>query len=217
MGLRFGEFEFDPQSRELRSAGRSVALSPKAFALLDLLARSRPRALSRVEIREYLWPATFVSESNLNSLVAEIRRALGEDPRNPAWIRTVHGFGYAFSDPASPAGGIPSGESAPNVRFRLLCQDREVALRDGENLLGRTDESTVWIDAPTISRRHARIVVSRGRATLEDLGSRNGTWLRGQRIDSPCPLEDGDEIRLGRVPVTFRRLHSVSTSVDSAP
>ena len=205
----------DPESRELRSAGNALALSPKAFALLELLLSSRPRALSRILIRGHLWPTTFVSESNLNTLVTEIRKALGEDPKNPAFIRTVHGLGYAFCGTASPATADRADASSRKTRFRLFCQNREVALGEGENLLGRTDEATVWIDAPTISRRHARIVVLGEQATLEDLGSRNGTWLRGKRIDSPCVLRDGDEIRLGRVPMTFRLFRPDSTRANS--
>ncbi len=88
--------------------------------------------------------------------------------------------------------------------MRLVYQDREIALRPGENVLGRDDDAVAWLDSPTVSRRHARILVSDGMATLEDLGSRNGTYLRGERIHAPASLVDGDEIRIGRVFITFR-------------
>ena len=64
----------------------------------------------------------------------------------------------------------------------------------------------VWLDAPTVSRRHARIVVSDGGAVLEDLGSKNGTFLKGRRLTAPVSLCDGDVIVLGQLPVTFRAL-----------
>jgi pSer/pThr/pTyr-binding forkhead associated (FHA) protein len=91
-----------------------------------------------------------------------------------------------------------------DLRLRLFLEDREIALREGENVLGRLDEGVAWFDSPTVSRRHARITVSGGRATLEDLGSKNGTFLRGKRISGPQPLSDGDEICLGRVTMIFR-------------
>lgn len=210
--LHFGEFDLDSESRQVISAGREIVLSPKAFNLLELLLVRRPRALSRAQIRDHLWPGTFVSESNLNTLITQIRAALGDDPKVPVFVRTVHGFGYAFSGSATvvdPVGRSEAPKSA--ARFRLFCQDRESALSEGENILGRTDEATIWIDAPTVSRRHARIVLRDGQATLEDLESHNGTWLRGERIDSVRVLVDGDEIRLGRVPATYRALRADST------
>jgi pSer/pThr/pTyr-binding forkhead associated (FHA) protein len=121
-------------------------------------------------------------------------------------VRTVHGFGYAFAP-------LASGE----WRLRLSHQGREIALREGENLLGRARDVAAGIDSPGVSRHHARIVVSEGRATLEDLGSLNGTYLRGLRIHAPSPLLDGDEVRLGRVSLTFRScLREATTRGDSS-
>ena len=216
MRLQLGEFTLDLESRQLRRSAEEIALEPKAFALLELLVTRRPRALSRAQIRDHLWPGTFVSESNLNTLVTQIRGALGDDPKAPAFIRTVHGFGYAFCGTAREGAPAQPGAPKPGAGFRLFWQDREAALGEGETILGRTDEASVWIDGPTVSRRHARIVVSGGRAVLEDLGSRNGTWLRGERIDSPRVLSDGDEIRLGRIPMVVRVVRAVgSTQADS--
>ena len=215
MRLQWGDFTLDLESRQLRRSGKEIALAPKAFALLELLVTRRPRALARAQIRDHLWPRTFVSESNLNTLVTEVRGALRDDPKAPAFIRTVRGFGYAFCGPASEGAPAQPAAPRPGTRFRLFWQDREVALGEGETVLGRTDEAAVWIEAATVSRRHARIVVSGGRAVLEDLGSRNGTWLHGERIDSPRVLSDGDEIRLGRVPMVFRVVRAGSTRADS--
>src|SRR4029077_14868496 len=75
MSLRFGECELDSDAREVRRSGRAVPLTPKAYELLALLARNRPRAMSKAEIKDYLWPDTFVSESNLAALVFEVRKA----------------------------------------------------------------------------------------------------------------------------------------------
>lgn len=86
---------------------------------------------------------------------------------------------------------------------RLVVSGRDIPLAEGENLIGRAAAGAVGIRAAEISRRHARIVVSNGQAILEDLASRNGTYLRGQRIRETMDLDDGDEIRIGNVTMIF--------------
>jgi DNA-binding winged helix-turn-helix (wHTH) protein len=197
MRIQFGECTFDAVRREVRRGTQVARLSPKAFELLRLLVESRPRALAKDELFERLWPKTFVSEANLAGLVAEIRREIGDDAREPRFVRTVHGFGYAFSD------GAVAAADEDGV-FRLIWGLEEVPLTAGENILGRDPEAAVRIDDATVSRHHARIVIHRSRAALEDLGSKNGTWLRGERIATSASLSDGDEIRVGSVAMTFR-------------
>ncbi|HEY2946186.1 MAG TPA: winged helix-turn-helix domain-containing protein, partial [Vicinamibacteria bacterium] len=96
MGVRFAEFVFDPGARELRGRGGPCHLSPKAFECLGALLERRPRAVSRAELHDRLWPKSFVAETSLRRVIAEIRAALGDDERRPRFIRTVRGFGYAF-------------------------------------------------------------------------------------------------------------------------
>ena len=68
----------------------------------------------------------------------------------------------------------------------------------------------------SISRRHARIVIGDDCATIEDLKSKNGTYLRGERLEAPMPLADGDSIRLGSLTVTLRmRPQTGSTDTES--
>ena len=76
--------------------GEEIHLSPKSFELLTLLVESRSRAVSREELHQKLWPSSYVLETNLASLVAEIRRALGDSAAHPRYVRTVHRFGYWF-------------------------------------------------------------------------------------------------------------------------
>jgi len=211
VALHFGDFAADFGSRQLWRGAEAVPLGPKAFELLELLLRRRPRALSKAQIRDQLWPHTVASESNLTTLVNELRTALGDRARKPRFIRTVYGFGYAFCGEATEVADVERPGSGRAMRLRLFLEDREIALRKGENLLGRLDEGVAWFESPTVSRRHARIVVEGGKAILEDLDSKNGTFLRGERISSPRPLVDGDEILLGRVHMTFRVLPPVST------
>ena len=100
----FGEFILDLETRELLRAGEPVSLSPKAFQLLGILVQSRPKATSKAELQDRLWPRTFVVEKNLTNLVGEIRGAVGDDAGHPRFIRTVARFGYAFRE--SPPNGF---------------------------------------------------------------------------------------------------------------
>jgi Tol biopolymer transport system component/DNA-binding winged helix-turn-helix (wHTH) protein len=106
MSLLFGEFELDEERRQLLRAGRPVSLEPKAYELLTLLAERRPRALSRAQIRDALWPGTFISESTLNQVVAVVRQALDDDHQEPRYIRTARGFGYAFCAEVRESGQV---------------------------------------------------------------------------------------------------------------
>lgn len=203
MQVRFGEFTVDTDSRQLRQDDAERHLSPKAFDLLRLLLTNRPRALSKAELHERLWPSTFVSDATLTSLVAEVRAALGETAGHGHFVRTVHRFGYAFKGSATEL--APGGPSpADGARCWIIWEWGQVALTDGEHLLGRDGDVAVWLESPSVSRHHARIRVSGTDATIEDLGSKNGTYLRGERLATPSPLTDGDEIRLGSVLVKCR-------------
>ena len=203
MGLHFGEFTLDPLSRQLRRGADEIHVSPKAFALLLELVERRPDALAKAALQESLWPGTFVVEANLSNLIAEIRAALDDDVRHPRFIRTVHGFGYAFCGTVSGdrAADAPRVAATPCV---LVRSGRLYPLTEGENVLGRDGGAASWFDSTSVSRRHARIVVMDGTAVLEDLASKNGTFLDDVRVSAPVRLEDGAEIRLGSLQFTFR-------------
>lgn len=203
MRLHFGEFTVDTESRQLRQGDAERHLSPKAFEFLCLLLENRPRALSKAELHQKLWPATFVSDATLTSMVAEVRAALGETAGHAVFVRTVHRFGYAFEGIASePASAGRSSGVRP--RCWIIWEWGHVALTDGDHLLGRDGDVAVWLESPTVSRHHARIRVVGLEATVEDLGSKNGTFLHGERLTAPSPLADGDEIDVGSVRVKFR-------------
>src|SRR5712692_6815490 len=101
MRLHFSDWTLDSDTRELRRGDRPVHLSPKAFRLLEVLIEQRPAALSKEKLFETVWPDTFVAESNLASLVKEIRTALQDDARQSTLIRTIFGYGYAFAAEAT--------------------------------------------------------------------------------------------------------------------
>jgi DNA-binding winged helix-turn-helix (wHTH) protein len=94
--VRFGPFTVDTETRQLIRENADLHLSTKAFDLLCGLLEHRPKVLDKAALHARLWPDTFVVDGNLNVLVAEIRRVLDDDARDPRFIRTVHGVGYAF-------------------------------------------------------------------------------------------------------------------------
>ena len=213
MRVAFGEFVLDPAMRQLSRSGARVHLEPKALELLELLVARRPQAVSKAEIQQKLWPDTFVSESSLTGLVAQVRKALLDDRRQERYMRTVHGYGYAFIAEVA-LGGLPDVA----VAARLVWEDLVYVLSVGESVLGRSEEAQVRIDAPGVSRLHARIVVTSDGATIEDLQSKNGTFVGEERLTAPTPLRDGDHIRLGRQLLVFRRAGSaVPTWTESPP
>ena len=204
--VRFGDCVFDREARTLTRAGRRVDLAPKAFELLDALIEARPKALSQTELRDRLWPSTHVAYTSLARVVSELRKAIGDARRDAKQIRTVHRFGYAFgamaADAPSDAGGA----------FRLVRGSEEIPLRAGENLLGRGPECRVLVDSDRVSRRHARIVVDDAGATLEDLGSKNGTYLDGRRINGTVTLRAGNLVGVGPAALIFRDASSQGTT-----
>jgi len=207
--VRFGGCRFDSDSRELWREGARQPLSPKAFQFLELLLSERPRAVAKQEIHQRLWPDSFVSDSSLARLAAEVRSALGDDAKTPRFLRTIHRFGYAFSGEVVAEAAAPGAAPAA---CRLVWAERQIPLLEGENLLGRASDVRVVIDLARVSRHHARIVVEGARAVLEDLGSKNGTFLRGQPLQAAAELADGDEICIGPAVLVFRTSVGNSTT-----
>ncbi len=199
MRLRFADVTFDGDGRRLLRGGEPVHLTPKAFALLGLLVERRPAAVSRADIQESLWPGVFVTEGNIDSLVKEIRKALGDGGAEAPLFRTVHGFGYAFDAAVHEEPQLPAG-----VRHVVVWGVQTFPLAPGVNVLGRARDATVWLGHDSVSRAHARVTVEGDRAEIADAGSRNGTFLRGTRLTGPELLSDGDEIVLGVVRVGYR-------------
>ena len=203
MTYRFAGFSVNGETRQLLADGREIHLSPKAFELLLLLIEQRSRALSKSELQEQLWPSTFVGETNLATLVAEIRRALDDSPRDSAYVRTMHRFGYRFIAAVAEATAT-AVVSSKAITMYLTNAGRRYLLPEGANVIGRAHDTAIRIDSGGVSRHHARIVVQGDEARVEDLGSKNGTFVGGALVTDPRVLNDGDEIRVGPVALTFK-------------
>ena len=196
----FGPFALDLDREELRHGERIVDLMPKDYAVLVYLVAHRDRLVVKEELLEAVWPETHVEEGSLARAIANLRRALGDDPREPRYIRTAPRRGYRFI----AADARPDATARGLSPFGLVHEGRIFMLRLGENILGRGGDSVVPIASLGVSRHHAVITATRTAAVLRDLGSKNGTFVGGRRVDEPVTLREGDTIRVGPLALLFR-------------
>ena len=184
----------DVGARVVRREGIDVHLAPKAFDLLLILVTNQPNAVPHEQLHTALWPGVHVSETSLAALVTQLRKALGDTSGDGRVIRTLHRVGYAFIGDAIVAGHTPVAE-APVCRLIWRRESFEVSA--GESVIGRDRGCAVQIDADSVSRHHARLNVIGREISIEDLGSKNGTWVDGERIHGAVLLTDGTNVRLG--------------------
>lgn len=204
MRYDFADLSLDTDARQLRRGGSPLHLSPKAMDLLSILVSEPRRVIPKAELYDRLWPATFVVEGNLPVLIREIRRAIGD--RKHIIIRTVHRIGYSCGIPVredSPSGRSESEEPS-GVIHTLQYGNQEYRLDQGENLVGREPTAQLFLSSASVSRRHAIINVSGDRATLTDLGSKNGTFIGDQPVLDEALLADGSIVRFGSVEVLYQ-------------
>jgi DNA-binding winged helix-turn-helix (wHTH) protein len=206
MRVQFGEFTYDTLTGRLLHRGRATQLAGPASEVLRVLLEERPRVVPKQELMRQVWRGAAVEEGNLSVAIADLRVALGDDAHEPRFIRTHHRKGYAFVGDAAESGPAAAARSGVASVFVLEWSGGRLVLFEGENIVGRNPvRSSVCIDEPRVSGRHARIVVAGEHATIEDLDSTNHTFVKGVRITSPHRLASGDVIRLGGPDVMFRR------------
>jgi DNA-binding winged helix-turn-helix (wHTH) protein len=199
--MRFGRFEFDAVTHRVTREGADIHLTPKAFELLAALLDGAPRVVSKRELHARLWPGGVVTDATLIALIKQLRAALDDRDRTAPLIRTVHRVGYALE--------IPTAHRERAIRSVaaacwLTVGQRRLSLATGENIIGRDEAATVRLDDAMVSRRHARILVSDSHVLIEDLGSKNGTFIDGQPIAAgQVPLRHGTRLAFGTVLVTY--------------
>ncbi len=197
----FDRFCLDSEQKLLCRGDQPVRLTPRGFRLLEFLLMQYPKAVSKQELLQHVWSGAFVEEANLKTLVLEIRTALEERGGSGDVIRTVYGYGYAF------AGAMQLEQETPSVALVVLRWGDGVArLAAGTHVIGRSAGCEVVIDAPSVSRRHARLIVSRDALRLTDLDSKNGTFVGTSRIEVPVDLLDTCRITIGEILVEVSRL-----------
>jgi DNA-binding winged helix-turn-helix (wHTH) protein len=207
----FDEFVLDTDARQLVRRDDPLRLSPKAFRLLELLVAARPRALSKDELMERLWPETFVVEANLSNLVGELRAALGDVSQRPRFIRTLHRFGYAFIHTPGDA-----ARSHASALWAVSWAGGHRELADGPHFIGRSPEADICLASASVSRLHACVRVSGDAATYEDLGSKNGSWRNGEPLVGAVALVPSQVINVGAEPLAFtrRRRHESTETIE---
>jgi DNA-binding winged helix-turn-helix (wHTH) protein len=209
----FGGICVNARARSVSNAAGPIHLTRKAFELLLLLLENQPHAVSKEDMHARLWPDTFVADSSLQALIHEIRQALDVPGSLPSWIRTVHGVGYAFAGEVRVRDTTRPPMRPGRPAAWLVGDTIRVALHAGENVVGRGLDDGIEIDAPTISRRHACVRIA-DTVTIEDLTSKNGTWIDDERVTTRRTLADGDIVRFGSARFTFR-LARPSSSTES--
>jgi hypothetical protein len=162
--VSFGSFRLDVETRQLLtdSDSRPVHLSPKAFDLLCVLVENRPKAISKPDLHERLWPSTLWRMRRWRASCASCGK------------RSTTTIGPRASSEPSTATGMPfqarftrlvHGLGAEHTLGRLQWR-REA--RPGEHVIGRDADVTISLKSPTVSRHHAKIVIAGEVATLED-------------------------------------------------
>jgi DNA-binding winged helix-turn-helix (wHTH) protein len=184
----------DVGARVVRRAGIDIQLAPKAFDLLLTLVSNRPNVVSHEQLHAVLWPGVHVSETSLAALVTQLRKVLGDTADGARMIRTLHRVGYSFVGEALVTGQAPAANMSV---CRLIWRGETIRVPAGESVIGRDSGCAIRIDADSISRHHARLRVAGPDVSIEDLGSKNGTWVGGERIGGAVPLADGTSFRLG--------------------
>jgi DNA-binding winged helix-turn-helix (wHTH) protein len=214
MRVRFADCTLDVAARRLFKGPREVHISPRAFALLLALVDAKPRALSKSELLESVWRGVFVSEDSVAKAVAEIRAATGDEARIGRIVRTVHRYGYAFAAVVTKGATPPTDAPSANL-YLLTCGGRDFPLTEGRHVIGRDPYVSVSLDSPKVSRRHACITLACDETTIEDLGSKNGTFVGALRISATTMLRPGDEIAIGPFTLVLRALpQAASTETD---
>jgi DNA-binding winged helix-turn-helix (wHTH) protein len=204
--FHLGGWLVEPTLDRISRNGQIVRLRPRAMDVLICLALEAGKLASKQNIIDAVWRTEFVSEHVLTQVVAELRSALGDDARNPIYIENIPRRGYRLvATVTAVAMSVPSARDA-YLPFKLQGEDCDHPLIQGPNIIGRTGDADISIDLTEVSRCHARILVQGTTATIEDLGSKNGTYVNGERLEGPALLTNGDEIWIGRSVARLRFL-----------
>jgi DNA-binding winged helix-turn-helix (wHTH) protein len=222
--VRFASFELDLKTGELHQDGVRVRLQEQPFQVLSLLVERAGDLVTRDELRTRLWPGSvFVDfDHGLNKAIAKLRQAIGDMAERPVFVETLERRGYRFLAPVVEVdpSAVRHSTNPPADRvtggMRLTWSGRAISLLSGSNLIGRDVAALVWIDSSDVSRRHAQVTVGADAAVIEDLNSKNGTFLNGQRLGAPTTLSDGDTIRIGPASLAFRSAAVPGPTLTSA-
>jgi DNA-binding winged helix-turn-helix (wHTH) protein len=195
---RFGDFVLSPRRRMLVRAGRELPLIPRYFDLLVFLIERRHEAVHRRDIFDSVWSDVVVSDSALSQAIRTLRRTLGDDSREPRFIRTVSRHGYRFvcpdvieekDDETSPsAGGADRAARAPAPPG--VSDDRF------EPLLARVTRPAASVSEEEEQREAAELLHVLGTSeALRRLGTRTGhAFARALLRDTRWEIAEADAV-----------------------
>ena len=210
--FRVGEWCVEPTLNAIRCGETTRHLEPKVMDALVALARSGGGVVTKSELTDAVWQLPFISENRLVGVIASLRRALGDDVNEPRYVQTIPTRGYRLAVPVEWDGGEAAREPERTARFTLETADETYRLHEGVNIVGREAEADIRIASDWVSRRHARLEVQGESVVLEDLGSKNGTFVNSGSLTGRVQLQDVDEIRLGRAAVVLRFRASIAAT-----
>jgi len=204
--FHLGSWMVEPTLDRISHDGRDVRLRPRAMDVLTVLAFAAGKLVSKRDLIDEVWRTEFVSDHALTQVIAELRAALGDDAGNPSFIENIPRRGYRLVAPVMPVAVSSVSPDGATMPFKLITDDGNHALKQGSTVIGRTGDADICIDKTEVSRCHAMITVQGTTAIIEDLGSKNGTFVNGHQVAGPTPLTNGDEIWIGRSVARMRFL-----------
>lgn len=196
--FHLGNWMVEPTLDRITRDGREVRLRPRAMDVLTVLAVSAGKLVAKRDLIDEVWRTEFVSDHALTQVIAELRAALGDDAGSPSFIENIPRRGYRLVAPVIPIVESVHSSRGVSMPFILETDDGARPLTQGQNVIGRTEDADIRVDKTEVSRCHAMITVQGTTAVIEDLGSKNGTYVNGRQLDGPETLNNGDEIWIGR-------------------
>ncbi len=217
MGTSFGvgHWRVDPALNSVAGPVETAHLEPKVMDVLVCLVEHASDVVSKELLLRAVWPDTCVTDDVLTRAIFELRRVFGDQVRRPRVIQTIPKRGYrliapVISDIDRRTASTPTEETICTLTWNQGC----VMLKEGTYLLGREESLPIRVPSPSVSRRHARITIGGAAVTVEDLASKNGTFLRGKRLTAPTLLQNGDKLIAGTVRISVRlSMPSTETAV----
>ena len=159
--FRFGPFEADPETGELRKSGRKLHLQEKPFQVLVALLEQQGKLVSRQALHEQLWPAdTFVDFDNgLNTAISKLREVLGDSGKDHRYVETLGRRGYRFVSPVEELGAPAALQQKElNIQRRLIGSDTVVVEILGKIVFGPECQQIEWLIADLLGQDEKKII-----------------------------------------------------------
>jgi len=134
--FRLGDWLVEPRLNRLTKDGASIQIELKRMDVLVCLAESAGEVVSLIQIIDRMWATEFITDNTLTHTIAKIRNALGDDARNPTAIETIRQRGYRLIARVILESPLSFRNGPEPVGFLVVLGDREIPLREGENLIG---------------------------------------------------------------------------------